>query len=535
LSDSPSEMGLREYLQVIQRRRWIVIEVFVVVVTVVVIGNLLTQPVYRATAGLLVESATPQSGRYDELPIIGTALSVSHIRTIETHRRLLVGWPIMEAVMKELDLQLGVKEFRKQVSVEAVRDTDVIEIHVDNPKPELAAKIANSLATNYISQSQEYSRESAQSAAGFLEKQLAKIKQDLSAAEQQVEEYKLATGITDLDKEAEQQIKVLGTLTEELARAQADAQAAEARRKATDQKLSQQDQFRLQSSTQQRNGVVEELEIELAKLEEKRAGLLEEYALQSRQVQAVDSQIQSVKQQLTQQLETVLASTTEEANPVHDQLLIDAASSRATEMAAHKRVTALGQAMRKAEAQLEVMPSEQKELGRLIRAQKVADKIYTLLLEKYHEVRVAEAMKLSRARLVEPAVTPQFPIRPRTKLNIALACVFGLIVGLLIAALVEYIDDTIKEPDEINELVGAVVLGTVPRLSEDDPMLVTRAEPKSALTEAFQTIHTNLNFASVDHICDCQPGPDDGPTGEAGDSRRRRPAQTDGSQAFWHR
>ncbi len=279
--------------------------------------------------------------------------------------------------MKELDLQLGVKEFRKQVSVEAVRDTDVIEIHVDNPKPELAAKIANSLATNYISQSQEYSRESAQSAAGFLEKQLAKIKQDLSAAEQQVEEYKLATGITDLDKEAEQQIKVLGTLTEELARAQADAQAAEARRKATDQKLSQQDQFRLQSSTQQRNGVVEELEIELAKLEEKRAGLLEEYALQSRQVQAVDSQIQSVKQQLTQQLETVLASTTEEANPVHDQLLIDAASSRATEMAAHKRVTALGQAMRKAEAQLEVMPSEQKELGRLIRAQKVADKIYT--------------------------------------------------------------------------------------------------------------------------------------------------------------
>jgi len=498
LSDSSSEIGLREYLQVIQRRRWVVLEVFLVVVAVVVIGNLLTQPVYRATAALLIEAGTPQSMRYEELPIIGSELAVNHIRTIETHRRLLVGRPIIEAVMKELDLKSTVKEFRKQVSVEAVRDTDVIEIHVDNSQPELAAKIANSIATNYISQSQEYSRESAQSAAGFLEKQLAKVRQDLSTAEQQVEQYKLATGITDLDKEAERQIEVLGTLTEALAQAQANAEAAEARRKAAEQRLSQQEQFRLQSSTQQRNRVVEELEIELAKLEEKRAGLLQEYTPRSRQVQAVDGQIQTIRQQLSQQLETVLASTTEEVNPVHDQLLIDVASSRAEELAAHKRVIALEQSIRKTEAQLEVVPSEQKELGRLIRAQKVADKIYTLLLEKYHEVKVAEAMKLSHARLVEAAVPPKFPIRPRTKLNIALACVLGLIVGLLLAALVEYLDDSIKDPDEINELLGTAVLGTVPRLSEDEPMLITQAAPKSALTEAFQTIHAK---SLPDHPC----------------------------------
>jgi len=488
----------------------------VIVVVVVVVGNLLAQPVYRATAGLLIEAGTPQSGPYDQLPIVGTALSMSHGRTIETHRRLLVGRPIIEAVLEELELHFTVGEFRTQVLVEAVQDTDVIEIHVDNPKPELAASMANSIATNYISQSQDYSRESAQSAAGFLEQQLEKIKQDVSAAEQQVEQYKLATGITDLDKEAEQQIEVLGMLTEELALAQAEAQAAEARRKAAEQKLSQQDQFRLQGSTQQRNPVVEELEIELAKLEARRAGLLEEYTSQSSQVQVVDSEIQTVKEQLSQQLETVLASSTEEVNPVHDRLLIDAAGSRAAELATHKRVTALEQAIRKAEAQLGVMPSKEKELGRLIRAQKVADKVYTLLLEKYHEIRVAEAMKLSRARLVEPAVTPQFPIRPRTKVNIAVACVFGLIAGLLLAALVEYLDDTIKSPEEINELVGATVLGTVPRLSQDDPMLITETAPKSALTEAFQTIHANLNFASVDQAVESlvitSAGPAEGKT-----------------------
>jgi len=142
--------------------------------------------------------------------------------------------------------------------------------------------------------------------------------------------------------------------------------------------------------------------------------------------------------------------------------------------------------------------------------------VYTLLLEKYHEVQIAEAMRLSSARLVESAAIPEFPVKPRKKLNIALACIFGLIIGIMLASLVEYLDDTVKNPDEIDELIGTAVLGTVPRLSEDEPMLITGAEPKSALIEAFQTVHANLNFASVDRALESlvitSAGPGEGKT-----------------------
>jgi len=509
LSESSSEMGLREYLQIIQRRRWIVIEVFIVLVGIVAIGSFLQAPVYRAAAALLVETEGPSFGRYEELPIVTSGLDMTRAATIETHKRLLTTRPVLEAVIQDLDLQVDIEKLRRQISIETFRDTDVIEIHAEDRDPQLARDIANSIANNYILVNQEYNRASAESASVFLEKQLATVKDELARAEEETEHYKRSKGISDLDAETRQQIEVLGKLESELASAEATAQAATARSQVIEEKLSQQERFRLRASTEKSNPVVEELQAELARLEAQRAGLLEEYTTESHNVRAVDAQIDNLKKQLSQQLKTVLASTTRGTSSVHDELLTDDARNRATAVAARKRVAALGQMLRRAEAQLNDMPSREKELARLVRAQNVADRVYTLLLEKYHEVRIAEAMSLSSARLVESAVVPEFPVKPRKKLNIALACIFGLIIGIMLASLVEYLDDTIKDPDE----------GTVPRLSEDDPMLVTRAEPKSALIEAFQTIHANLNFASVDQTVESlvitSAGPGEGKTSVA--------------------
>ncbi len=144
------------------------------------------------------------------------------------------------------------------------------------------------------------------------------------------------------------------------------------------------------------------------------------------------------------------------------------------------------------------MPAKEKELVRLTRAQNVADRVYTLLLEKYHEVRVAEAMRLSNARLVEPAVAPTYPIRPKTRLNIVLACVFGLILGIILASLIDYLDDTIKDSTEVAELLAAPVLGTVSHIRKEEPVLLTEMPPRSAVAEAFQIVRSNLSFVSVD-------------------------------------
>lgn len=498
MPESSSEVGLRDYLAVLRRRKWIVIEVFVLLVGTVVIGSFLQAPLYRAAAALLVETAAPSFRGYEELPIVARGLEMTHSATIQTHKRLMTTRPVLEAVIQDLDLQVSIEELRRQISVETFRDTDVIEIRVDDNDPVLATNLANAVANNYILVNQEYNRAAAESASNFLEQQLAAVKDELAQAEEQTEQYKLSKGISDLDEETHQQIEVLGKLEGELASAEAAAQAASARSQVIEEKFSQQERFRLRDSTEKPNPLVEELQTELARLEAQRAGLLEEYAAESHNVRAVAAQIDNLKQQLSQQLKTVLASTTRATSPVHDELLTEAARNGATAVAARKRVAALGRTLGRAEAQLSDMPSREKELARLVRAQNIADRVYTLLLEKYHEVRVAGAMRLSSARLVESAVVPEFPIKPRKKLNIALACIFGLILGIMLASLVEYLDDTIKDPDEVDKLLAIPVLGTVPRLSEEEIVLLTEVDPKSRLAEAFRTTRSNLGFVSVD-------------------------------------
>jgi len=498
LSELSSEVGLRDYLAILQRRKWIVIEVFIVLVGTVAIGSFLQAPVYRAAAALLLETKGPSFGRYEELPLVARGLDMARTATIETHKRLITTRPVLEAVVQDLDLQIDIAKLTQQISIETFHDTDVIEIHVEDRDPQLARDIANSVAENYILWNQNYNRASAESASLFLEQQLATVKKELTQAEEQTEHYKRSKGISDLDEETRQQIEVLGKLEGELASADAEAQAASARSQIMEEKLSEQERFRLRDSTEKPNPIVEELQTELARLEGQRAGLLEEYTAESHSVRAVDAQIDNLKQQLSQQLKTVLASTTRATSPVHDQLLTDAARNRATAVAARKRVAALGRILGPAEAKLSDMPSKEKELTRLVRAQNVADRVYTLLLEKYHEVRVAEAMRLSSARLVESAVIPEFPIKPRKKLNIALACIFGLILGVMLASLVEYLDDTIKDPDEVDKLLGIPVLGTVPRFPQEEVVLVTEADRKSRLAEAFRTTRSNLGFVSVD-------------------------------------
>lgn len=105
--------------------------------------------------------------------------------------------------------------------------------------------------------------------------------------------------------------------------------------------------------------------------------------------------------------------------------------------------------------------------------------------------------------VIEPAIAPSTPISPRPLLNILLAAIAGLLLGAAFVFLMVYIDDTIKDPDDVQEVVGLPTLGTVMRMKGDRGRqeiyrLVTLLYPRSAAAEAYRTIRTNIEFASID-------------------------------------
>ena len=105
--------------------------------------------------------------------------------------------------------------------------------------------------------------------------------------------------------------------------------------------------------------------------------------------------------------------------------------------------------------------------------------------------------------IVEPAIAPDGPVSPRTLLNTLLAAVVGLLLAAAVVAVIEYLDDRVKDADTVQEVAGLSTLGTVARMQTDGGRaeiyrLATLLYPRSAVAEAYRTLRTNIEFASVD-------------------------------------
>jgi succinoglycan biosynthesis transport protein ExoP len=105
--------------------------------------------------------------------------------------------------------------------------------------------------------------------------------------------------------------------------------------------------------------------------------------------------------------------------------------------------------------------------------------------------------------VVEPAVASTAPISPRPLLNTLLAAILGLLIAAGVVAVSEYLDDAIKDSDEVQEVTGLSTLGTIARMKGDRARseiyrLAALLYPRSGVAEAYRTLRTNIEFASVD-------------------------------------
>lgn len=124
---------------------------------------------------------------------------------------------------------------------------------------------------------------------------------------------------------------------------------------------------------------------------------------------------------------------------------------------------------------------------------------YSNLLKSYEDLRLAEARLTDNVQVAESAVVPERPVRPQTLLNTLLAAVVGVMLATLAAFLIEYLDDTVKGPDDVSAL-QVTNLGLITRMNAQDApdKLIVLNEPRSPAAEAFRSLRTNIQFASVD-------------------------------------
>jgi succinoglycan biosynthesis transport protein ExoP len=134
------------------------------------------------------------------------------------------------------------------------------------------------------------------------------------------------------------------------------------------------------------------------------------------------------------------------------------------------------------------------------RAKRLTNSVARAFIAAVPRLQSGSALRVS---LVEPALTPTAPIRPRTRLNVALGLLLGLMLGIGLAYLREFLDRSLKAPEELEIAAGAPVVGAIPPFKAHKQPIPVAEQPRTAVAEAFRKLRTNFAFLGVDreNVC----------------------------------
>ncbi len=457
------EMDLREYWDIIVKKRGIVAIVFIVTVLAVTVYSLLATPIYEAFTTVIVrESGLSMQSMFLEGVMGGTGTA----NTAQNYMQIMKSRTILEQVSNILGSEdLTPRALEKAITVQPIQGSDVLKISMESPEPELAQRTVNTLADVFINWNTLYQRDDRRTARLFIEVQLEGAAENLRLAEEELKAYKERERVFSLADETVAKIAQVSQLEANLTETQIAIQEVQERIGQVRASLEREDETLISSTTIAQNTFVTEYRRRLSDLEIRLSSAREKYTDRHPTIISLLAEIEDVKAKLAEEVQRVIGTETMSVNPVHRQLYGNLIDLEVETMGLHARETALLTLIAEQEKELDLLPTRELELARLMRNAKVMEELYLLLRTRYEEARISEVMQTADVQVIDDAILPENPVKPRVKLNIAIGIVLGLFLGVGLAFLLEFMDNTINDQDDVERWLGLPVLAQIPELS----------------------------------------------------------------------
>jgi capsular exopolysaccharide synthesis family protein len=475
LEVSPEEApNLLDYWHVIVKRRWVVLSCLLIVFSTVAIGTLKQKPVYEGRVLIEIDPEQPNVLNFKEVLQVST-LNVDSYR--ETQFRVLQSRTLADRVVQNLKLYINpefyrkqslfglleadpekipsgsdpgppdpsmdayrnsVKHFQDSVSVGPVRRSNLVEVAFDSPDPKLAARVANQLASDYIDQNLQVKWDETVKASEWLSGQLVGLKAKLEKSEDALQSYAQANSILFVEEKQNLVNARLKQLQEEYTKAQ-----AERFQKESLYNLVQADRVQDLPGFLS-NRLIQDLALRLAELERDYAQLTATVKPDYPKALALKKQIDTLQASLDGQKKALAQNIVDEYRSALDNEKY------------------LAQALEQQKKEVNQIAEKSIQYNILKREVDTSKQLYDGLLQRLKEAQVSAGLKASNIRIVDAAEVPKIPVKPRVVLNLALGLIAGLGLGIGLAFFQEYLDNTLKTPDEVENLLRLPSLGVIP-------------------------------------------------------------------------
>jgi len=472
IEESVEGPDLRAHWRTIQKRRWTILSILLVAFTIALIATWKEKAVYRADALLEIQKENAN------IPTVQELFQLENVSDnyLETQYKVLQSETLARRVIDQLQLerdsefnppkngwfqakaqaaastpeplvdpdvqQTVLREFKDRLSVDPVRRSRLVQISFESQDPKVAAQAVNALAANYIQENLESRWQAAQKASEWLSQQLVSFKAKLEKSEDDLQQYAQQNGLLFLETQKGDTENIvnerLRQLQDELTKAQAERYAKESIYRLTEAG----DYSALPGVVD--NKLMQELTARLAELERQKAALTPTFTSDYPKMKEVQSQVDEIESRLTKERKRA------EQGIVDDYL------------AATHRENLVRGAFEQQQNQANLVAARSVQYNILKREVDTNKQLYEGLLQRLKEAGVSAGMNASNIRVVDAAVPPTRPVRPRPVLNLGLALLLGLGCGIGMAFLQEHLDNTLKNSDDVERLLRVPALALIP-------------------------------------------------------------------------
>lgn len=536
------EINLYDYLRVILKHRWTIATVFTVVFISVLIFTFTATPIYRATARVIIEKDDPKVVSIQEVMSVDS----SGLDYYQTQYKIIESRGVAREVIKRLKLTeneefvpkprdtfIGnirraisetvsyylsllkterpllpaggtagesqeesplVSAFIDRIKVAPIRNSRLVDIGFEAKDPALSAKIANNLARAYIDLNLETKLKATQDAMVWLNSRIDEERKKVEQAEQALLQYKQRFNIiTDFSKDTESiTAQKLAALNSQVIDAEMKRVEAETRYK---QAVGMEKTPEMLDSIPEvmNNQLVSQIKSMEVDLFKRRSELSKKYGENHPQIVAIKNELETLKGRKGEEISRVI-------NSLYNGYRVALAREQSLKKALN-------------EQKGESFNLNEKAINYTVlkREAESTKEMYDLVIKRFKETSMTENIRTGNIRVVDAAEIPKSPVKPKKAQNLLLGLIVGLALGVGLAFFLEYLDNTIKLPDDIKERLKIPYLGPVPFITaamqgngnvpESKPggSLITISSPKSTASESYRGIRTSLLFSAADN------------------------------------